>query len=84
MPNWQALEGPPVSSRRFQPADEIAKQVTPTPTGLTSPAPPGPIQFSHPVPVGFTHGHSRFAPWGATPARHLVLFEGFVETLHPH
>ena len=30
----QAPEGPPVSSRRFQPADNIAMRITSTPTGL--------------------------------------------------
>jgi hypothetical protein len=78
----QAPEGPPVSSRRFQPADNIAMRITPTPTGLTgSPAPPGPIRFFCLVSVGCTHGYSRFAPSGQFPPRHFVLIRDFDGTL---
>jgi hypothetical protein len=71
-----------VSSRRFQPADNIAMRITPTPTGLTgSPALPGPIQFFCHVSVGSTHGYSRFAPLGQFPPRHFVLIGDFDGTL---
>jgi hypothetical protein len=67
----QAPEGPPVSSRRFQPADNIAMRITPTPRGLTgSPAPPGPIRF--------------FAsfPWVAPTATHgLPLWGNFLPVI---
>ena len=78
----QAPEGPPVSSRRFQPADNVAMRITPTPTGLNgSPAPPGPIRFFCLVSVGCTHGYSRFAPLGQFPPRHFVLIGDFDGTL---
>jgi hypothetical protein len=57
-----------VSSRRFQPAGNDAEGIRPTPRGLTSPAPPGPIRFSCLVSVGCTHGYSRLAPSGQFPA----------------
>src|SRR5208337_1979106 len=41
-----APEGPAVSGRRFQPAENGATRIGPTPTGLTGgPAPPGPMRF---------------------------------------
>jgi hypothetical protein len=42
----------------------LCEAFTQTPTGLTSPAPPGPLRSSYPVSVGFTHGYSRCAPSG--------------------
>jgi hypothetical protein len=79
----QAPEGPPVSSRRFQPAGNIAMRITSTPTGLIPQArdPPGPIRFFCLVSVGCTHGYSRFAPSGQFPARHLILIGEFDGTL---
>jgi hypothetical protein len=66
--NSEAPQGPSVSSRRFQPAESEAEEITSTPTGLTySSAPPGPALFFLFLSVGFTHGYSRFAPFGATP-----------------
>ena len=60
-----APEGPPVSSRRFQPADNIAMRITPTPTGLTGrPAPPGPIRFFC------------LFPWVAPTANHGLPLRG--------
>jgi hypothetical protein len=68
----------------FQPADNIAMRITPTPPGLTgSPAPPGPIRFFCHVSVGSTHGYPRFAPLGQFPPHHFVLigdFDGTVES----
>jgi hypothetical protein len=58
--NRQAPKGPPVSSRRFQPADRMAEPITPTPTGLTKPQ-SGPFRagkFFRLISVGFTHGYS--------------------------
>jgi uncharacterized protein (DUF433 family) len=66
----QAPKGPHVISRRFQPADRIAEQITPTPTGLTKPQ-SGPFRAGPSfrlIPWVFTHGYSRFAPSGQPAA----------------
>jgi hypothetical protein len=66
--NRQAPKGPHVSSRRFQPADRMAEQMTPTPAGLTKPQ-SGPFRAAkcfRLISVGFTHGYSWVAPSGQT------------------
>jgi hypothetical protein len=59
-------------------------RITPTPTGLIPQArdPAGADSVFCLVSVGCTHGYSRYAPSGQSPARHFVLIEGFDGTLH--
>ena len=74
-----------MSSRRFQPAGNIAMRIASTPTGLTCRPVVRPRRgrfvFFCLVSVGCTHGYSRFAPSGQFPARHFILIGEFDGTL---